>query len=379
MSGNILASAAAGTLTPLELVNSLPELIRSGKADSLVEYTADTRIEPIVLIDAGLMGLDCIENALQAQLNAFSAMYLSAVQLGASTINGISIIDRLGRFNPTRDTVNTATDSVASLITAVSTESFKFGLPKIADLNRQVSMEASDKEEMQVVSQTIGRDVVKSLRENTNLSVGKTLEVNLTVDSVTVTVPVIVRFNSIPTPGDVISSELCALAENMRPDSNERRIKLKAGAIRWLADFVACSDLADNHMKTIIKDPSGLYLRSVENARKNRLAGWISGRPSVATASNVYNITEETAVSIERRLGIDLHDPNQRRRVFEKSSMMVLYVFDREFEQVTTYYRGCRDFSRVSFKSLNEKGSNDRTADVLRMMKDFSQVKAPTF
>lgn len=379
MTGNVFLNAAAGALTPLELITGLPELVRS-RGDSLVEYTADTRLEPICLIDSGLMGLSCLESALQVELTMFSSLYLTAVQLGASEINGVSILSRLGKFNPTRDPMNTAADSVAGLIGAISTESaaLKFGLPPIGTLHNLVSMEAGENDG-EVIQQTIGKDTLKAMADQANLNIGKTLEVNIRVDDKTFTVPVTARLNTLPSPGDVISGELCALAENLKPDPKERKIKLKAGAIRYLQDFVACGDLIDNHMKTIIKDPNGLYLRSIENARRNKLSGWLSGRPSVATASNIYNISEETAMKIERRLNIDLSNPNDRNRLFDKSSMMVLYVFDREAEMVTAYYRKCKTFSRTTFRQIEAKGSSDKSTDVLRLMQDFSQMKAPSF
>lgn len=376
MSVNLVTSALAGALTPLELTNSIRELIRSGRADSLVEYTQDARIEPICLIDNGLLGLDVMENALQCQLNTFSALYMMAVQIGNTEVNGVSINERLGRFNPNRDTINSAADQVASLVGAVATESFNDMLPRIRDLGKTVSQEADS--DIQI-SQMLSKDVAKSIKENSNLSVGKVISFDLRIDNQTFTMPVIVRLQSIPVPGAILSNELCALAENLKPDVKERKLKLRAGALRFFKDFVACSDIIDNHMKTIVKDPTGLYLRSIEQARTNKLAGWISGRPSLATASSIYNISEETAVDIERRMGIELDNPVHRKRLFEKSSMMILTVFDREFERATVYYRGCKDFSRYSFKELNDKGNNDRTSDVLKMMNDFAKMKSPAF
>ncbi len=379
MTGNILLNAAAGALTPLELATQLPEMVRS-RGDSLIEYTQDTRLEPNCLIDAGLMGLSCLEPALQVQLNMFSSLYLLAAQIGGSEINGVSILSRLGKFNPTRDPINTGADTVSGLVSALSVESevLKFGLPPIGQLMNHVSME-SEGDDGRTIQQTLGKDTLKALGEAANLNVGKNLEVNMRVDDMTFTIPVTARLNTIPSPGDVIMNELCALAENLKPDPKERKLKLKAGAIRYLQDFIACGDIVDNHMKTIIKDPNGLYLQSIENARRNKLAGWISGRPSVATASQIYNISEETATKMERRLAIDLDNPAQRRRLFEKSAMMVLYVFDREAEMVTAYYRGCKNYSRASFRSLEMKGGNDKSTDVLRTIQDFTQMKAPSF
>lgn len=379
MTGNILLNAAAGVLTPLELTTQLQELVRS-RGDSLVEYTNDTRLEPTCLIDAGLMGLNCLESAMQVQLTMFSSLYLQAVQLGACEVNGASILSRLGKFNPNRDPINSAADTVSGLIGMLSVESeaLKFGLPRIDALHNYVSMEASG-DDGRDIQQTIGKDTLKNLSDNANLMVGKQLEINLRIDDKTFTIPVSVRLDTVPTPGDIIMNELCALAENLKPDPKERKLKLKAGAIRYLQDFIACGDIIDNHMKTIVKDPSGLYLQSIENARRNKLAGWFSGRPSVATASQIYNISEETALKIERRLNIDIENPSHRKRLFEKSAMMVLYVFDREAEMVTAYYRGCRGYSRTSFRSIEAKGKDDKATDVLRLMQDFSQMKAPSF
>lgn len=368
MFANIL-KVGKNMLTPLELVTSLPELIRAGRADSLVEYTADTRVEPICLIDAALIGQAYLDDALQCELSTFAGFYLQAVQQGQTMIDGVNVMERLAPYNPRRDPINAAADTIASIAGVLSTEDFKFGMPKI-------SMEAP--EQRPRLEQTFNKDTLATIRDKGNLSVGKRLDVTVRVNESVVTVPVLVRLQTIPVTGNAIEAIICGTSEVMNPNAKERRYMLKADQIRGMQDFIACNDIVKEHQRNILTDPTGLYLRAIEDARRNTLSGFLSGRPSVAKASQIINITEETAVNIERRLGIDLAKPASRQKLFDRTSVMVLHVFDRDRERVTIYYRGIPEYSRLSFKDLENKGKGDGP-DIARLIKDFTEMKAPSF
>lgn len=375
---------ALNPLTPLELVSNLPNFVRGAKADSLLDYTAATRVEPICIVDSTLWNQPYAADIMQSALTLFSSLYLSAVGL-STPINGVSVSRKLEQFNPKRDPINGLTDTIARL---VSVEQYQFGLPKMS----RVASEGfaidklidgrggknSAKVNGQAVLETgaqISKDSLQVLRENSNLSVGKTLTVDFSAGGESATAMVTVRLNTIPAGGEAIKNILCAGAEDR--SLKERKYAVKAGQLRFWQDLVGCADLLDKRRKAILNDPTGLYMQSIRDQRKNALTGWLTGKPSVASASNIVVISQATAVLIERELTIRLENAKERARLFQKSAMMVLYVVDDEFEQVEVYYRNIDNPTKMSI--ANMKNANKGSSDIKSLVDLMAQNKAPTF
>lgn len=361
-------------LTPLELVSNIPNFVRGAKADSLLDYTAATRVEPITIVDTGLWNQPYIGDVMQSALTLFSSLYLSAVGL-STTINGVSVSRKLEQFNPKRDPINGLADTVARL---VSVEQYQFGLPtmsKVAKEGFTIDKLIDGNKETVQVGTKLSKDNLQVLRENSNLSVGKSLMVDFTANGETASAQVLVRLNTIPAPGLAIKNILCAGAEDRT--LKERGYAVKAGQLRFFQDLIGCADLLDARRKAILNDPTGLYAQSIRDQRKNALTGWLTGKPSVASASNIVIISQATAVSIERQLTIRLEDPKQRNRIFAKSGMMVLYVVDEEFQQVEIYYRNIDKPTRMSVENM--KNANKGSSDIKSLVDLMAQNKAPTF
>jgi hypothetical protein len=335
-------------------------------------------------VDSTLWNQPYAADIMQSALTLFSSLYLSAVGL-STPINGVSVSRKLEQFNPKRDPINGLTDTIARL---VSVEQYQFGLPKMS----RVAAEGfaidklidgrggknSAKVNGQAVLETgaqISKDSLQVLRENSNLSVGKTLTVDFSAGGESATAMVTVRLNTIPAGGEAIKNILCAGAEDR--SLKERKYAVKAGQLRFWQDLVGCADLLDKRRKAILNDPTGLYMQSIRDQRKNALTGWLTGKPSVASASNIVVISQATAVLIERELTIRLENAKERARLFQKSAMMVLYVVDDEFEQVEVYYRNIDNPTKMSI--ANMKNANKGSSDIKSLVDLMAQNKAPTF
>lgn len=376
-------------------------------ADSLIDYTQPTRIEPLTLVEQNLWREPYMEDIMQTVLNIFSGYYMQAVSLAAE-IKGISVTKRLERFNPKRDPLNSLADAVISAV--AKEDGVKFGLPSLESMatlakSNQVGSinwsshsteamrvghnpnpmsnvgadAAADKARggaKPVSAELVSKDTLQALRDNSNLAVGKMLEVTIAVDENQIKVPVNVRLQTVPVPTRSMTLFLTAGAQNR--SLKERWYEFKAEKLTFFADLVGVRDLLDEHRKNIIKDDTGLYLKQIQQKRKNTLAGLISGRPSVASASNIIVITEEQRVLLERELNIKLSTLAGRKVLEQNSGIMLLVVVDRNYEQVEIFHRGIEGSTELSLNAMKNAAKNSGP-DVMKIFEMYKSMKAPTF
>lgn len=399
--------------TPMDVVPLLGNVLSGGgralRADSLIDYSQPTRIEPVTLVEQSLWREPYMEDILQSALNIFTGYYMQAVALSAE-IKGISVVKRLEPFNPKRDPMNSVFDSLSSMV--ATEDGTRFGLPSLENM-RQLNTcnslgainwsrpsneaarvnggsnpmgndgaEGSVSGKPALVSksgatiETVSKETLQSLRDNSNLSVGKMVEVAVVVDDKSVKVPVNIRLQTMPVPSRSMTLYLTAGAQNR--SFKERWYDFKAEKLHFFSDLIGINDLLDEHRRNIIKDTSGLYLKQMQQKRKNTLAGFLSGKPSVANASNIVVITEEQRVTIERTLNIKLSTLRGRRVLEENSSIMLLIVVDRQYEQVEIYHRGIEGVSELSISSV-KNASKSTGPDIMKVMEAYKSMKAPTF
>jgi hypothetical protein len=364
-------------LSTLEMFSNLPNFLRSSGAKSLLEYTSSSRIEPNAMIEAGIWNADYMPDVIQSATSMFASMYLAAVSL-STVIDGVTVAGKLDQFSTNRQPLNSMADTIASM---VAIEQFKFGLPPISQVategvlfDRLIGKD-EDASTPATVGQTTVRENLNVLRENNNLSVGKTLNVEFTVNGEKASATVNVRMNTIPVP----AKGLINILEGGAPDTNtkERGWKVKTGELHWLWDMVGCADLLDKRRKAILNDPTGIYLKTIKDQRRNSMAGWLSGKPSVAQASNIVVMSKDTARDLERQLTIRMDKFKERERLFENSSILVIYVIDDNYNHVDAYFRtieGHTSFSLSSMKNAVKGG-----VDIKQMMDMVIGNRAPTF
>jgi hypothetical protein len=229
----------------------------------------------------------------------------------------------------------------------------------------EVSRLEREEEERKRVATSFGRDTVSEIKENSNLSVGKMLEVNLTHNGTTYTVPVSIRLiaNTIPTAKLV---HILSLADE-ETSSKERYHGWKSGRLAFWKDLVFCRDLIDAHRKNLMANGDALYTNILAKEKKNALAALYSGNPSVGAASNMV-VTSTNAISeLELTLGGQFDHFATRQKVFDKTSLMIVAVIDKEWSRVRFYHRGLPEATDVSFRDLKSASkSGPDVSDILR-------------
>lgn len=358
-------------ITPLTVVGRFPDLFRAARADSLIEYTQVTRAEPITLVDASAVHLPYIGDIMQSLSSIFAGYYLQAVALSVN-VGRIDVIKLLERVNPNRSPLDNAGMVIGDIM--MSEESYADKLPDWNALARVISQEATDEDEAEQ-NMTFGRNTTVTAQEISNLSVGVLLEVNLESEGNKATIPVSVRLIAHATTRDTLQ-HILSYAEKDN-SVKERYHGWRAGQLEFMRDLIFCQDLIDAHRSTLINDKSNVYKSILDRAQGNKMSTLISGRPSVATASNIVVMTKDTAAQLEANIGGRLKDFNTRERMFKNTYVMLMVVVDTDFDQVTIYHRSIETPTNLAVKEL-KNANKGKGIDVGEILKAYQLGSNPT-
>jgi len=374
-------------VTGLGLASKLPEMVRSAKAGSLVEYTQATRVEPIVLIDEKVTGLSYAPDIMQSLTSLFSGYYLQAVALSVN-VGKVDVIKLLDRLNPKRSVTDNVTNAISNGVAMVASlehlEAYRWSLPipgqamglesfggdAVITYSPEAKGDDDDKNKLNDKPAgpaiEFGKDQIKLLGEATNLSVGKMLEVHVESEGQKAVFAINVRLICTA----IGSKELVhTLSVGSKVNSvKERWHAWRAGQLEFMRDLVMCQDLIDAHKKTLLKDSSGVYSEILSRRNGNSLSAIFSGNPSVATASNLIVLSSSTAKELEREIGGRLKDFRTREKVFKNTYGMILVVVDPEWDHVTFYHRSIDIPTEMTAKELasSNKGKGPDVSEILK-------------
>lgn len=434
MSATALLGSVA--VTALQSAGAVQELLRSAKSDSLVEYTRVSRVEPLVFVDEGLVHLDYMPNVMQSLSALFAGYYLQAIAISMN-VGRVDTVKLLDKMNPNRDPVLSAAGAIGAGLqvvgNAIAKESYGFKLPvpqvsvgvesygqgyheslnktynfmNVKDGKVSYSQEAfgeqvkaylnnEDSVEDQVGANVGGSiqhaltqraldgnktdssyrmELQRGLYENVNLSVGRILEVQVQDGAAKATIPVQLRLISVPMSSDNI---VRALNQTKQPTSMMERFHgWRAGELSFIKDLIFCQDLLDEHKRNLMRDTSGQYKSTLAQSNKNALASIVSGRLSIASASNMMVLSAGTASKLEAAMGGRLKDFNFREKIFKKSYQMLLVVVDTNWERVTIYTRSIEHASQHSIKELKAAGGK-KDIDITEILNAYKMGSAPS-
>lgn len=355
--------------TPLNALAKVPDLLRSARANSLVEYTRPTRVEPIVLFDKSLVNVDYIGDIAQALNKLMLAYYLQSVAI-SQKVGKIDIVKTLDKLNPNRDPMENAGMMIGDML---SEESYKFCLPIP---NRCLGTEAyGDDADEEITNVGFGRDTTKLMADAANLSVGTLAMVELHEGEKSIVIPVQIRLISSLVNPDNLTHILSVGSKNA--SMVERYHAWRSGQLSFIKDMILCQDLIDDHRRTLMNDSSGMYKTILARRSKNKLASILSGNLSVATASNMVVMDSSTAMALENSAGGKLKNFKFREQIFENTYVMILVVVDRAWNQVTIYTRSIEAASTWTVKDIKAANKAGGT-DVAEILKAYQLSSAPS-
>lgn len=401
-------------------------------SNSLIEYTQIARVEPIVLIENTLTFHDAMPDIQQTILQIFSGYYLQAIAMDA-TVGNISVRRTLDKLNPNR---NVGDSIVAAGLLAVGTENLDEG-PKLPNLGLnqtfqlrpaieafkesarlEASMESSDEHTDYLKEVKVQKDIYKkdrfgnnilndkgqpikvgtvtstykdsdaaerklqmadAIRESkelANLAVGKLLNVEITREGVSASVPVAVRLQTASMPADHIVSFLAFGDRDL--SAKERYHGWRSGRLEFWKDIIFVKDQLEQDRKRRLQDKSGMYSKITDQKLRNKIASLVSLNPTVATMSNVVVISEETLKRLESEINQRFTNFNIREKIFKETSLMLFVVVDTLRNRVKIYHQSIPQPTELSFNEI-KRASKDSGSNIADILAAFQVGQAPSF
>lgn len=219
-----------------------------------------------------------------------------------------------------------------------------------------------------------GKDSIATLKELTNLSVGKVFNITFARNGNSLEVPVTISLACTNTDANSMYNVVTFNSKNS--SFKERYYRAKAGELSYVKDLLFCQDMIDEARRQRIKDKSGFLENMFRRSRKNFWSGLFSGSPSLNNASSVLIVSED----IVRRAALDLGGKFDkfaiREKIFKNTACMLIVVVDVKWETVRIYHRSLNTFTELSVREL-KRASKGNGADVEDILKAYSAGSAP--
>ena len=220
-----------------------------------------------------------------------------------------------------------------------------------------------------------GRDALATIEELSNLSTGKTLEVNFERNGNKASVPVTIRLAVTDT--DSLSMRTILSTSGIQNTFKERWRRMRNGELAMVKDLLFCHDLVAESRRVRIRDKSGFYEHMMRNQSKYFLSGLFSMNPSINNASAVLMVTEETAKAASIELGGSLDKFSIREKIFKSTAAMLLYVVDTKWDTVTIYHRGIDSYTTVTKRDIQRKKGKGGGSQVTDIINAYQAGSAP--
>lgn len=430
MNINILPdlSLAAAPFTTV-LANAL-KVATTQNSDSIIQYSAPARVEPICLVDGALAQYEPIHGVLGMLNNLFAAYYMQATS-SLINISSMRLLRDIDALKPNRDMNAAIYDFVEKsaqqhygdgktlneraegrilevvgeslslprpgtdnhLIRMVVTESASgdkiIMRPATKEEEAQfkkASMDAAEKQAKQELAQRQARSgkpkkaeiaLIDGFMEAPNLAVGRIFEVTADYGQGAVTIQVMVALDTkLTTPNNLV--DIYSTGGELRT-FKERWHGWRSGQLRFVEDIIFCQDLIENHKRTAIKDNTGTYLLNRERDTKNRVTALLSGKASIGTASGIAVFSSQTMKKLEAAVGGKMSNFDTREKVFKRTYTMIMVCVDTEWDQIEVYHRGINKVTSLPVAEfIKTKGGGKGGSDVAEIVKLFLQGSAPT-
>jgi len=360
--------------TGLNLASKIVNVLKNSQKGSLIEYTETSRVEPLVMIDSKASVVPFIGDVLQSVNSIFAGYYLQAVSI-MGTVDDVEFKSFLDRLNP-KD-YKSILSGVSDIATLESLEEldehhplqYNLSSPEDKSFVEHFGIEATDSNKDLIVNQ---KDNIASIRDGSNLAVGKLLNVTINVNGKKASFVIAVRLIPLIVTVDQLVNTLTPADRDT--DFDSRIQKWREGRIEFFKDLILCQDLIDKQKEKMIKDDIGIYTDSITKDSVGFLKSLRRNGINVS-ASNIIVITEQTKKEIERCVRGRLSDFKTREKIFKESFIMLMVVVDPEWEAVTIYHRSIKEPTELVSRDL--KNASKGNTDIGEILKAYQLGNSP--
>lgn len=358
-------SASTGMAVLSRVLTALTDSANANR--SLIQIAQAARVEPLAFVDADCQYMEMLPDVMQSALSVFSAYYLQAFQLSTLNVEGVDVIKQLDRLNPNRDTgmlLDRGQDNLVGKLNA----GFESRLPSVEDMVNGVAFEAMNNKPEPNISMG-GKEAGGVISESTDLSVGKLLNVSVSDGKKTAAFNIAVRLLTSIVSSDTMVHILSI--KNKQQTFTERWGMMRKGYLEFWRDIVMCQDLIDEHKKNLVEDKQNMYSAILNRRTSGALSSVVTNTASAAGSSNIVVISKDTAKIIEGEIGSSLNNYATRKKLFDNTYLMLLYVVDQEHGRVTLYHNGIPESTTIAARDLRKasKGSGPSISDILAAYK----------
>jgi hypothetical protein len=220
----------------------------------------------------------------------------------------------------------------------------------------------------QLDKQVLAKGDVQKDFDNSNLAVGKLIDVNLETANGQVSIPVTIRLEAMFAKPNVALTLLSS--ETVDNTFRERWYKWKAGRI-GLMDFAFAGDIIRKKQKLMIDDEHNLLERVNQNKTLNHMDSFLSQDVRLGSFTNVAIVSKDTLTKAEHIHRGKISNYKIKTRMMSDLALMVLVVVDKEDEFISFYYRGIRHGTTLPLKSVQRANKNDGP-DIAETLKMFT-------
>lgn len=375
-------AAAAGDVinTIASTMGKLATAAKHTKTSSLVDVTAVARVEPLVIIDSDSFNAEqYIGPVIQCAHTIFTAYYLQAVSLFGA-VGNINIAKTLDKLNPNRKPdasgfithmiLSQGMESAQGTMNFASEDPFGLGLENFALPTYGMEAKDAQDETVRPNDAKFSEKALATVSEQSNLSVGKLVNVTVTDQGQSATFPIQIRLIANEMPQSPMLKLLSM--QGLDRTWSERYWKWRAGRIGFVKDLILMQDLVREDKRAMMEDSTGIIDEIMRRAKNNKLAGFFSKNASMNEAANILVFSEETARQLKQQHNIDIDNAKQRQTVFDGSYAMIMVKIDREYERVTFYINGMplgTSMNRTELKSNAGKNSSTDLVEVFQALK----------
>lgn len=359
-------------------------------ATSLVEFTQAAQVEPICAVDTRLTGYDFTTDVMKTLLSRFTAYYLAAGSL-LGDVGRIKTVQALDKINPSR---SVSYNLANAILLNSGFESIREDLEPVDDMDNHdiipVLPVYKDVEDWEIdpvissesqpiaatsttapstsaahVSNTRGANDLATV---SNLSVGVTVNLNISDGHASRDVPVTIRFVSFPTDPRTLTT---ILKWSEKDNSFRARLRAwRAGELAGWRDLIFMRDVYAERKRVLMNDKTGLFRAMTGRMNKSMISSILSMTPSVGTVSSVAVISEDTLRELEDQIDGKLSQYSVRQNIMNATGLMIIAVVDPITELVTiyTYTRQLpEEYSIKQIKSASKSSGSD-IAEIIKML-----------
>lgn len=338
---------------------TIGKAVKASRSSSISEYLGSTAVEPTCLLESSLVHLEITDSLLSNLLDSYACMYLQvASRLTAVNIDAVKVTRTLEKLATDRD--------ILDAIVATESEGNNF---------LSIGIEADRKERASRGGIKVDSKAFAPITDNTQLSVGKLIKIEISNGTESLDVPVSIRFRTRVTPEGLINDIFKA---NYADTNLLQRIKLYNLEEITLGEAFSGADMVRAQERVRLADRDGIVRSHFTNALKDAGYAALTGEIPINRASGVTIISANTQTTIERDLRGRLDNHKDREKFFSGTATMVLAIVDAEDELVHIYYRGFKDGMTETFRSI-ARTSGKGGSDLTPVVKDLLSGQVPSF